>query len=349
MRTNGRLLMDGTGKAAECGGGCRRPRMWLLVLLIGYTLAGHTVVSGDSNHSASDTIFSIDGQQVAVGELNLILGERFGVRQLPDAAIEVKQAAAAILVRRHLAMRSLRQQGGDKLADLIRSDYQRFQEDRKRSGSSVREYAEQRGADERSLEADLAWRTAWRTYLRSRMTDDNLRSYFRREHRRYDGGRWDVSHLFLSVDPSDQTSLTSATDRMKMLAAKVHAADSIEQAFAASAKRNSEAGSAPQGGRVGWVRYAGDLPHRLMRRVYRMKEGQVSEPIRSSLGVHLILLHQYEPGDLTFDELTDLSRLRRDATDMLFEALVNGNNDARVVWHLEQYRPPSTEEPMRGS
>ena len=319
----------------------------LTIFFIGAMLAECVFAIAESNQRPSEPIVSIDGQHVFLGELNLILGDRFGADLVQGAAMEMKQAAAAILVRRHLAMRSLLQQGGDTLKELIRRDYRTFEEDLKHSGSSVQAYAQSRAADEHSVAADLAWRTAWRTYLRSRMTDDNLRKYFQREHQRYDGGRWDVSHLFLPVDRQDQTAVASTVVRMKSLAEKLRAADSVEDAFAASARQYSEAGSAQQGGRVGWVRYSGDLPKQLMRAARQLKAGQMSEPIRSPLGVHLLLVHRYEPGTLTFDELEDQSRLRRDAADMLFDDLVDRHKDAEVIWHLDQYRPSSSQTPAR--
>ena len=77
-----------------------------------------------------------------------------------------------------------------------------------------------------------------------------------------------------------------------------------------------------------------------MAAVRQTKPGEISEPVRSPLGMHLVYVHRAEAGKLTFDDLTDQAQLRRDAADALFDALVAQQKSAKVTWFVRALRPP---------
>tara|TARA_R110002049_G_scaffold2750_4_gene22041 strand:+ start:245780 stop:246733 length:954 start_codon:yes stop_codon:yes gene_type:complete len=310
-------------------------------LLMATIAAGPISHAADEMHQPSDRIASIDGHPIYLGELNLILAQRLGPENLKQATPEIRRAAAVILIRRHLAMRTMREQGGETLERLIGKDLADFRKLMKQRGTGLQEYAEARGADEASLVADLAWQTGWRTYLQSRMTDANLRNYFTRQHVRYDGTRWNVSQIFFATGGQDETRWASALDRMERLVDEIRSANSITGAFAQSAREHSEAGSASQGGLIGWVQKVGDLPEPVMRAIEKTNVGQISAAVRSPLGIHLLLINAKEPGKMTFDDLVDHSQIRRDAADALFDSLVKQQQDTDVVWHIESLRAPT--------
>jgi len=59
------------------------------------------------------------------------------------------------------------------------------------------------------------------------------------------------------------------------------------------------------------------------------------------LGVHLIYVHQMEPGDLEFADLTDHAQLRRDAANALFDALLRQQSGAQINWFVRGLKPPA--------
>ena len=62
-----------------------------------------------------DPIAAIDGEPVFFGELNLVLTERLQAKDLQRVGAEVRRATAVLIVRRHLAMKSLEAKGGATL------------------------------------------------------------------------------------------------------------------------------------------------------------------------------------------------------------------------------------------
>ncbi len=301
-----------------------------------------TLSAAEDRYGPSDPIAAIDGDPIFLGELNLILTERLGAVDLDKIGIDVKQATAALVVRRHLALKSLQLQGGPSLDAIVQRQIESFAQEASRRGSSLEQQAKQRQADEQSLIADITWRTTWSQYLKSRLTDSNLRRFFEREQTRYAGGRWRVSQIFIDMDPKDEASVAVAEQRMTKLAQQLRSSDSIANAFAEAVREYSDAGSASEGGELGWVEADGDLPTSVMNAVRQTGVGKVSDPVRSPLGMHLVFVQQFEQGKLTFDDLTDQSQLRRDAANALFDALIRQQAGAKVVWFIGPLRPPAT-------
>ncbi|MCG8650835.1 MAG: peptidylprolyl isomerase, partial [Pirellulales bacterium] len=308
---------------------------------LGFCLATTPAAGQKEKYAPEDPIAAVDGEPIYLGEMNLVLGDRLGSVDLDQVDAGIKQATAALLVRRHLAFKSLRNQGGQALQAMVDRQLKSLADEARRLGRSLQQHAESRSADEKSLRADIAWKIAWSQYLKSRLTDENLRQYFQRHQKRYSGGRWRVSQLFVEVDVNDLPAVAQTQRSLEKLAQQITASGAPETEFAEAARLHSDAGSAPEGGRVGWVENDGDLPTAVMEAVRQAEIGKVTPPVRSPLGLHLVLVHEYEPGKISFDELADQSQLRRDAADALFEALIRRSAAARVTWFIDALKPPA--------
>ncbi|QDT09322.1 peptidylprolyl isomerase [Planctomycetes bacterium K23_9] len=313
-------------------------RFFLGVCLI---LGLGTDLVAQENLQPDDPIASVDGKPIFLGELNLVVVDRLKIRDVSKATPQVQQAIAATLVRQHLAMKSLRIQGGENLQRIIDRSISDLQKDLERRGSNLQDHAKQRSSDEASLRETLAWQIAWKGYLKSRMTDKNLRTYFARNQSKYVGGRWDVSQIFLKIDPADQASRDAVRERLAPLILELRQSDAPEVSFAAAARKHSEGSAALAGGRIGRVQSNGDLPGSVMAAVRSTPVGKVSEPVQSPLGLHVVFVHDHEKSESGFEDLTDQSQLRRDATDALFGQLVGQQKDAKISWYIPALKPPA--------
>ncbi|MGB7347070.1 MAG: peptidylprolyl isomerase [Pirellulaceae bacterium] len=313
----------------------------LLCTTIGVSVVGYQFADAQQTLRPEDPIASVDGQPIFLGELNLVLVDRLKIRDVSKATDQVRQAIAATLVRQHLAMKSLRSQGGASLQQMIDRHISELERELKRRGSSLQQHAKLRSSTEASYRESLAWEAAWRGYLKSRMTDENLQTYFQRNQQKYGGGRWDVSQLYLKVDTADQATAQAVKERLEKLVQEIRQSDSPEAKFTDAARTHSEGGSASNGGRVGWVQADGDLPASVMNAVRSTKAGDVSDVVVSPMGLHVVLVHEFQKSDVGFDDLTDQAQLRRDATDALFHQLVRQQKDAKVSWYIPALKPPA--------
>lgn len=104
-----------------------------------------------------------------------------------------------------------------------------------------------------------------------------------------DTQRWKVSHIQIGIQADGSHEQTLATIQRRL-------ADG--EAFADLAREFSEdAGSAQQGGELG-VFGPGTLPESFEAALQTLEEGQVSEPVASDSGVHLVLLQERQDAEV---------------------------------------------------
>ena len=98
----------------------------------------------------------------------------------------------------------------------------------------------------------------------------------------------ETSHVFVQVQGADSSAEISAEARMQDRVARLEAGESFEDVAA-----DNEDGTAARGGRIGRVS-ALDLDQEYSRAALGLEEGEISDPVRSSFGWHLIRLESVE-------------------------------------------------------
>ena len=101
------------------------------------------------------------------------------------------------------------------------------------------------------------------------------------------GEEYDVSHILIAVPPNATPAQLTAA---RKLADKVDALAKSGQSFAKLAVTYSNSGDALKGGNLGW-RKGIDLPTFLTNVVPKLKPGEVSAPIRTPSGFHIVKLN----------------------------------------------------------
>jgi len=105
---------------------------------------------------------------------------------------------------------------------------------------------------------------------------------------------YDLSHILIPIPDS-----ATAADAEATLARASTLVNQIRQGqvgFAEASARYSRAPNALEGGRLGW-KTADQLPTLFIEALRGMQPGQLSEPLRSPNGIHIILLHEVRGGD----------------------------------------------------
>ncbi len=98
--------------------------------------------------------------------------------------------------------------------------------------------------------------------------------------------RYRVQHILLAVPPSaPQAEVSQTQARAQSLLAQLRAGND----FAAAAAANSDGARALEGGDLGW-RVLQELPDFLSSELVRMSVGDISEPLRSPNGFHIVKL-----------------------------------------------------------
>ena len=111
---------------------------------------------------------------------------------------------------------------------------------------------------------------------------------------------YDIRQILLKLpEGADQKEVARQKARADELVAKARTGAD----FGTLAQENSEASDAATGGNMGW-RKANDLPGLFADTVRKLKPGEISEPVRSPAGFHILKLQDRRDGGATTVELT---------------------------------------------
>ncbi len=188
----------------------------------------------------------------------------------------------------------------EKQVNLMKSAYPSqavFEKELKKTGQSYDEWV-------KKIKRRLLIRKLWKTAVTDRIhiTDDSVYAYYlSHKSKFYIPDRLHLAHILVSVDPGAMEAgwkkgLEKANNLYRQLN---NGAD-----FAAMARQySSDSTSAQKGGDLGW-RHVGQLMPELDNVAKNLKVGQISKPIRTIYGYHILKLLEKDPGrQLSFDEI----------------------------------------------
>lgn len=139
---------------------------------------------------------------------------------------------------------------------------------------------------ERQMKAQIAWRKVIQTKLHSQVnvTESDVEATLERMKNSIGRESFLVAEIFLPVEEPDQEA------SMKQLADRLVAQLTEGKApFYKVAQQFSKAAGAAQGGDMGWVQKE-QLPDELAAVVGEIKTGEISPPIRSLTGYHILFV-----------------------------------------------------------
>lgn len=273
---------------------------------------------------------TVDGVPIHRGEVRQELRAVLHGRR-PEAADEMRLEREMLrqIVRRRLALAALAADGravdDAQVERALTSRWKQFQE----RGTSLKAYLKEHGISEESYRARVRWELSWAACKADLLTEENLRSFFDRHRRHFDGTEVRASHVLLNVPAgSDDRSVDSVLERAREIRAAIEAG---EVTFAEAAAKHSTAPSRDRGGDIGYFPRRGVMHERFSAAAFRLDPGEVSPPVVTPFGVHLIRVTDEKPGTKSFNEVQ--TAVYQAAEARLFNRLVTaGRQHARVEY-----------------
>jgi len=147
------------------------------------------------------------------------------------------------------------------------------------------------------LRRQIAWDLTWPKYLAQYITEARLAEYFQAHRREFDGTQLAVSHILLQPEAGAAAESMDELVRQAEAIRRSIAAD--ETTFAEAAREHSAGPSAREDGRLGFIRRHGSMAETFSRAAFALQPGQISPPVTSRFGVHLIRCDEIKPGTQT--------------------------------------------------
>jgi peptidyl-prolyl cis-trans isomerase C len=180
---------------------------------------------------------------------------------------------------------------------------------------------------EDELRAQIAADLRWEKYATAQGTDAALKDLFAKQPEMFDGSMVRARHILLTP-AGDAKAAAEAQGQLRQVKAQLEAQVTSEVAklpdnadplardqarvqrltdlFGEQAKKLSACPSKADGGDLNWFPRAGSMVEPFAAAAFALKPGQMSEPVQTSFGYHLILVTGRKPGAPTkFEDVKD--------------------------------------------
>jgi peptidyl-prolyl cis-trans isomerase C len=271
------------------GSTLRMKRQLTAVLLLIFSLIAST------GRAADDAVLAtVNGVKVTERDLGFL----YVSRRVPEAQREaVRGRFVEDLIERVLLKQYLAKHKVEASKVLLDQQMARLETLFKEDGKSLEEALKVRGYTRASFRDELSLSLRWRAHALQVLTEDKIRDYWDKHRYEYDGTEVRGAQIVKKVrTDADILRLQSELSGIRnQIVAK-------ELTFAEAAKKHSESPSADEGGDLGSFGYRGKMPIEITQVAFRLKPGEVSEPIQTRFGMHLITVTEISAGDLSLED-----------------------------------------------
>lgn len=190
-------------------------------------------------------------------------------------------------------------------------------QDLKRRNETFPKYLKQAGLTEKQFRKITKWELGWNRYLERQLTDENMKRFYDSRPREYDGTTIHVAHIFFKA-PANASPEVVETASKKASAVRQEMEEG-KKSFEELAATHSEAPTAKEGGDIGWIAREEPMSEEFSRAAYAIKVGEVSKPVRSPVGFHIIRVLEEKRGENPWQD--SRRRLADDISRYLFRKI----------------------------
>jgi parvulin-like peptidyl-prolyl isomerase len=179
----------------------------------------------------------------------------------------------------------------------------RLQKKLDNEGIKLADFLQQQGQSEAQFRDQQLWELSWQRYLDKYLTEATLQKYFEKNRRDFDGSELHIAHILL---PAPKPTAEADIEKLKTSAAAIRQ-DIVAKkvTFADAAKQHSKSPTAAAGGDIGWIQRHEPMPESFSAAAFQLQPGEVSSPVETSFGVHLITCLEVKPGTRTWQDAAD--------------------------------------------
>jgi peptidyl-prolyl cis-trans isomerase C len=214
----------------------------------------------------------------------------------------------------------------------VDAELAQFEKSLKAQNLTLAQHCERVGLSLDDVRRSLAWKLSWKRYCEKHLTPQNLEKYFQAHRGEFDGTQLRVAQILFKVPrDADDAAVAAAKEKATKLRGEITGG---KISFAEAAKRFSQAPSAAAGGDIGWIERHRPMPEDFSKTAYSLKQGDVSDPLVSPFGVHLITVLEEKPGNKSWKDVE--TELRPAVTIYLFRWIADKERAGAKIEYLSQ-------------
>lgn len=200
----------------------------------------------------------------------------------------------------------------------------------RRKGDDPQKVLKKMGLSEKRLREEIQLPLLWGREAREIISDTQLRKYYKKYRREFDGTKIRAKHIFIALKKeATKEDIQQAEQKLLDIRKKIEAGDIT---FAMAAKQYSESPSKKEGGDVGLIRYRGEMPKSFCLVAFQLKVNEISQPVRTSFGWHLITVTKIKKGDISLEDVRSVV-FNRLAAELWDELVKQQRKKATIKWH----------------
>jgi len=282
---------------------------------------------------SDDIAARVDNEAIPIVQVQSEFRAAYGDRQFSSAERQkLMRAALDQVIDRRLVMAYLAKNGQAASKEDVSLALAQFDKELKAQNLTLAQHCEKVGLTVDDVRRSLAWKLSWKRYCEKYLTPQNLEKYFERYRREFDGSQLRVAQILFKLPPdADDAAVAAAKDRAATLKQQI---TSGKTSFADAAKQHSEAPSKDAGGDIGWIERHRPMPEDFSRVAFALKKGDVSDPLTSLFGVHLITVLEEKPGSKTWRDADN--ELRPAVTLYLFRWIADKERSGAKIEYVAQ-------------
>ena len=317
-------------------------RMRNLIMATGLLLASTACALAQPSSNATVVVARVNNDPIYVIDVEQQVAKALRGREARDDALKLLQAQATEqLVGRTLILQLLAEKNLAANEKEIDVEVDRIRKQLALTGATLEEHLQKTDQDEATLRRNLLWQLSWQRYLDHYLSDENLQKFYGQHRAHFDGSEVRVAHILWKVDVDDSAALEEA----RASAARVR--DEIlskQSTFDAAAAKYSQAPTANSGGKIGFITRHDSMPESFAKAAFELEKGEVSSPVVTPFGVHLIQCLEVKPGQRPWHDVRAAVKLS--ATEYLFDWMVGQRRekaDVEYTGALPHFKPGTRE------
>jgi peptidyl-prolyl cis-trans isomerase C len=270
---------------------------------------------------------TVNGDPIYLGEVEAMYNTLTGNRPKQGSAGMLGRAdALQQLIMRRLAEKALTRDSVYVTQGEVDKALAATAEKAAEQKMTLEQVAARRNIGVDALRHDTIWDIGWNRYL-ERNRSASLQAYFDEHHKDFDGTTVRASHILLRPSSTGETT-QQMIERAKQIREEIEAG---KLTFQQAAEKYSAGPSRRNGGDLGVFPRNGVMLEDFARTAFSLNAGEVSEPIATPFGVHLILVTEVHPGTKQWTEVVD--KLTGPTTKELFEKVAEEEGkDAKITF-----------------